>query len=79
MKTFTERLNFSDTQDSELAIKIEKWCELNHYDTLRDYCADHDIALNTLTDEEFDAAGELMSDHGQHDKSTDVYYFWIDA
>ena len=78
MTTFTETLNFSNTNQDDRAIEINKWSNVNHFDTLCLYCAENDIDVNSIDDAEFEAAAEMMADHGQSDKSTDSYFFWID-
>lgn len=75
----TEKLNFSDQKQSESAIKIKKWHDVNHYETLCMYVADNDIDITSVSDDDFYAASEVMAQHGQQDKSTDHYWFWIDA
>jgi hypothetical protein len=78
MSNFIESLNFSSSDDNSNAIEIKKWNDVNHYETLCQYCANNDIDLTDVSDDDFYAASELMADHGQADKSTDSYFFWID-
>ena len=78
MKPLQERANFSDTE-IENSIKIPKWRNVNHYETLCLYCNENEDSFEDVTDEEFDACVELMEIHGQEDKSTDHYFFSIDA
>ena len=77
--TLTSRLNFSDIRDSDNAIEISKWGMSGFYETLCCYCADNNIDLTNISDSDFDSAVIIMSEYGQADKSTDCYYFWIDA
>jgi len=78
MKKFSERLNFSTAKDNDSAIEIKKWHDVNHYETLCLYCAENDIDISQVSDEDFMAASEVMAEHGQSDKGTDSYFFWID-
>ena len=78
MKSLSERLNFSNSQDNPSAIEIKKWHSVNHYETLCKYCSDNDIALSDVDDSDFDSAVIIMEDAGKEDKSTDSYFFWID-
>jgi hypothetical protein len=78
MSTLANRLNFSDKNGSSSSIEVKKWSDVNHYDTLCKYCADNDIDLTTISDDDFYSCSEIMVNHGQHDKSTDAYFFWID-
>ena len=78
MTNFIETLNFSDRKESASAIEIKKWHSVNHYETLCLYCAENDIDLSNVSDEEFYTASDVMAQHGQEDKSTDSYFFWID-
>jgi hypothetical protein len=77
MTTFTAQLNFSTKKENESAIKVKKWNDVNHYDTLCLYCANNNISIEHISDREFDGAAELMSVHGQNDKTSDYYFFWI--
>ena len=79
METLSEKLNFSSTQDNDSAIKVSKWSNVNHYETLCMYCANNDIDLDSVSDEDFEACSNIMENHGQADKSTDSYFFWIDS
>lgn len=76
MDSISSKFNFSATKDNDNAIKIKKWANVNYYETLCLYCANNDININEYCD--FDSSSEIMADHGQLDKSTDYYYFWID-
>ena len=78
LKTLAERLNFSDQKEHKSAIKIPKWRDINHYETLCLYCSDNDIDLDLISDHDFDSCPEIMKHHGQKDKALDHYYFWID-
>jgi hypothetical protein len=75
---FSERLNFSDKKENVAAVKIPKWSSVNYYETLCLYCAENGIDLSAVDDSDFEGCSELMAMHGQSDKSTDHYYFWID-
>lgn len=77
MSNFISSLNFSSAERSN-SIEIKKWADVNHYDTLCLYCADNDIDLSDISDEEFSSAADIMAEHGQSDKSMDTYFFWID-
>lgn len=78
MKTLCERLNFSDSKDNDAAIKVSKLGDVNYYETLRMYCADNDIDLNDIDDNDFYSASITMRDYGKDVKATDSYFFWID-
>ncbi len=78
MTNFIASLNFSDRNESSSAIEIKKWHDVNHYETLCLYCAENDIDLSDVSDNEFLNAVQVMAEHGQNDKSTDSYFFWID-
>lgn len=77
--SFLKRLKFSDKEENQRAIKIRKWHNVAYYDTLCRYCADNDIDVNQISDEEFMSASEVMARHGQKNKKVDHYYFWIDV
>ena len=77
MSKFLESLNFSASKDNSSAIEIRKWHDVDYYETLCMYCADNDIDLSRVSDEEFFAAAETMSQHEQIDKSKAAYFFWI--
>jgi len=79
MKTLVQRMNFSTHRNPGEAIEIKKWHDVNHYETLCLYCANNDIDLKNIEDDDFFAASEIMQEHGQDDKSTDSYFFWIDG
>ena len=76
MKTFTEKLNFSSSE-LENSIKINNNKDVNHYETLCKYCADHNIDLENVSDEEFEAAAEIMKNHGSSSLNRDdkVFFF----
>ena len=80
MTTLTERLNFSQQTSNPSAIKLHNRNRgiSYYYDNLCLYCADNDIDLGNVSDDEFMAAAEVMSGHGTLDLSTDHYFFWID-
>jgi len=75
---FAERLNFSSKKEHESAVKINKWHDVNFYETLSLYCADNEINLMIYTENDFDGAVRTLETYGQDDKSVDHYYFWID-
>ena len=77
MSTLTKRLNFS-IHPRNGAIRIPKWSDVNHYETLSQYCADKYVDLSTVTERDFEASVELMRDYGGSDKEVDSYFFWID-
>jgi hypothetical protein len=78
IKPFSQRLNFSDMKHHKSAIKINKWHNVNHYETLCKYCIDNDVNLESITDSYFDSCVIKMQEYGQQDKKIDYYYFWID-
>ena len=75
---FVEKLNFSQSPENSNAIEIRKWHNTNFYETLCQYCSDHNINTNSVDDMEFMSAVQIMAEYAQSDKSTDSYYFWID-
>jgi len=78
---FTDKLNFSQNNAPERAIKLySKNRDLGYYyDNLCLYCANNDIDLDNIPDSEFSAAADIMQMHGEKDMSIDTFYFWIDA
>lgn len=76
MTALPERLNFS-AKASHNSIEIKKWGDVNHYDTLCSYCAHYSINLDKISATDFEVCADLMADHGQSDKTTDTYHFWI--
>lgn len=78
MKTLTEKLNLSATCDNDSAVKINKWSNVNYDETLSLYCAENDVNFDDISDDDWFAALYTLADHGQADKTTDSYYFWID-
>jgi hypothetical protein len=76
--TFSERLNFSSKKEHKSAVKINKWHDVNFYETLCLYCADNEINLMMYSANDFDGAVKTLETYGQADKSEDFYYFWID-
>lgn len=77
MRTLTGRLNFSSREQAS-ATKIHKWSDVNYYDTLCLMCAEQDIDLSDVDDNDFDCSVSTMASHGQDDKTEDYYYVWID-
>jgi hypothetical protein len=77
MKTLSKRLNFSLKKDHASAIRVDKWTDVAYYETLCKYCADNDINVAVYSDRDFNGAVEALKTYGQHDKSVDHYYFWI--
>lgn len=79
MASFTETLNFSHKQEGN-AIKLHnRNRDIDYYyDNLSLYCANNDIDISKVSDDEFMAAAEIMKDHGSKDLTTDHYYFSID-
>jgi len=79
MKIFTERLNFAEKGPYH-AMKLHNRNRDNgyYYDNLNLYCAINDIDPDTISDNEFSAAADVMEMFGTDDLSTDHYYFWID-
>lgn len=71
-------LNFSKIKDVERAVEINKKKDINYYETLCLYCADNDIDLKNVSDNEFDSAVEILSNYGLLDISFDLFFFWID-
>lgn len=76
--TIHTRLNFSDYKPNDKAVKINKWSNVNHYETLCLYCAENAIPTTGISDEDFDGIVIEMENYGRSDKSIDHYYFWID-
>ena len=80
MTNFTNKLNFSQKEENSTAMKLRNDKDLDYYyNNLCLYCADNDIDITNISDDEFMSAAEVMSNHGENDISTDHYYFWIDA
>lgn len=77
-RTLAERLNFSSKKEHESAVKINKWHDVNFYETLSLYCADNEMNFMEYTENEFDVAVRKLETYGQDNKSEDFYYFWID-
>lgn len=78
MTTLSEKLNFSTRRLNDESIEIDKRRDINLYETLCLYCADNDINLCEVSEEEFDAACEVLKMHGSEDMSSDTFFFWID-
>lgn len=80
MSTFTETLNFSSNSDASSAIELyaNNRDFGYYYDNLCLYCANNNIDINLISDDEFDAAAEIMMDHGTAKPEIQSYFFWID-
>jgi len=83
MKNFSERLNFS-TNEKELenSVKINRNNDVNYYDTLCLYCANNSINLENVSDDDFDAAVEILKNFGSNDASlryefNNIFFFSI--
>ncbi len=77
MRTLTERMNFSQVETAN-SIKVKKFHDVNHSETICLYCAENDIEINHVNEIEFNAAVEVFEDYGQNDKSTESFHFSID-
>lgn len=73
-----EKLNFSDVEQVERAVKIDRNKDVNVYETLCLYCAENDVDLNGISDEEFSSAVEIIENYGSKDAEIKEFYFWID-
>jgi hypothetical protein len=79
MKTLSERLNFSEREEKEHAVKIDRRKDISYYETLCAYCANNDIDLTKVDDGDFDSAVFLLKEYGSANKfGPEIYYFWID-
>jgi hypothetical protein len=80
MANFTEKLNFSIKKEHPSAIRMHNRNRDfgYYYDNLCLYCANNDIDLQKINDDEFMAAANVMSDFGTKDLEIDHYFFWID-
>lgn len=72
------KLFITDTNEHPASVKVSKWADINHFDTLCLYCADNDIKLNEISDHEFDAMAITLKHYGQDVKHLDSFYFWIE-
>lgn len=82
MTTLFNRLNFPSSATSN-SIEINKWCDVNFYQTLLQYCSNNNINAECYIepDDSFDCFDQCvlaMEEYGQEDKSTDTYHFCID-
>ena len=59
-------------------IEINKKKDINYYETLCKYCADNNIDLKNVSNNEFDGCVELLKEHGSFDITIEKFYFWID-
>ena len=76
---FTERLNFADKGPDHAQKLHNRGRDRGYYyDNLCCYCANNDVDLTYISDDDFSAAADIMAMHGTSDLSTDHYYFWID-
>ena len=75
----SNRLNFSQNCDHTSAIKLfSKNRDLGYYyDNLCLYCANNDIDIKQVSDQDFTNCADVMRDHCS-DNYVDNYYFWID-
>jgi hypothetical protein len=80
MISFAETLNFSTEKENPAAIKLHnRNRDIGYYyDNLSLYCANNDIDLSSVSDDDFMGAAEVMASFGSADTSTDYYFFWID-
>ena len=76
MKTLSEKLNFSQ-KEIENSFKIDKRKDVNFYETLCAYCANYDINLKNVTDEDFDSAVEILKNYGSNHLEFNHYFFSI--
>jgi hypothetical protein len=77
---FSQSLNFSGTKDNDSAIKLyNRNRDTGYYfENLCAYCANNDIDLNDIDNNDFCSAVDVMEAHGTNDLSIDHYFFWID-
>ena len=84
MSNFLERLNFSvKPNELENGVKINRNNDINYFETLCLYCADYNIELKNVSDEDFDAAVEVLKNYGFNDSSLiwefdNTFFFSID-
>lgn len=78
MEKLSEKLNFSERSGPERSIKIDPRRDVNYYETLCLYCAENDINLNNLEQEEIDAAVNIIENYGSAELKREPFYFWID-
>ncbi len=77
MATLVERIRFTDIKNSK-TMKVLKWKHPHGYDILSLYCADHNIDLSNVSDDDFENASAVIEGFGQSDKTINSFYFWID-
>jgi len=80
MKHFAANLNFSDTRKNDRSVKIDRRKDINYYETLCLYCANNDIDLTEVDDDDFHSAGIALENYGKRGRiaNGDVFYFWFD-
>ncbi len=76
---FVEQANFSRNQENERAVKLfSRNRDLSYYyDNLCLYCANNNIDLSGVSDDDFMALAEVMESYGVND-DPDHFFFWID-
>lgn len=79
MQTLSEMLNFSDRTDRKEAVKIDKRKDINVYETLCLYCANNDVNLKDISDQDFEGAVEIIENYAFDAPEIEFFYFWIDA
>ena len=61
------------------AVQIDTRKDVNYYETLCLYCANNDVSLHDVSDDEFMAMSDLIQDYSNADVDQyDYIYFWID-
>lgn len=72
--TLFETMNFSTCQDKapDRAIFFNKKKDINYYETLCFYCADNDIDLKNVSEDDFVLCVTTLENFPNN------FYFWID-
>ena len=61
------------------AIKIDTRRDVNYYETLCLYCANNNVSLHDVSDNEFMEISDLIQAYSNaHVAQNDYIYFWID-
>ncbi len=79
MKTFTEKLNFTDieAEASINALKLDKRVSFVAANQLSFYCANNDINTNKIEDGDWDSAC-IAYEYFINSLRGNIFYFWID-
>lgn len=81
MKKLNERLNVTTSDAPHYAIALDIEQKINYLDTLIMYCDDNNLDAQSLEDEEFSNAANLLESLCKTAKNDGNHkvYFWIDA